>query len=115
MNISSEQKKLLLSLLDEGENEVTISNRISPFEVGRKYFIRTVTYHCVLEISAIIGGFLFYEKEKMSWVAYSGRFTQAIDEGKLDEVEPVKVSGGVSLDAIVDYFEWIHPLPRTQK
>lgn len=87
----------------------------TPFEVGKAYFFRTVTYHVVGRVARIVGNFVEFDEKTMSWVADSGRFTQAINDGNLDEVEPIDVLGGVSLGAIVDYFEWKHELPRTQK
>ena len=87
----------------------------TPFETGRSYFIRTVTYHIVGRVARIVGNFVEFDENTISWIADSGRFTQAINDGNLDEVEPVDVKGGVSLGAIVDYFEWKHELPRTQK
>jgi len=85
-----------------------------PFEVGKKYFFRTVTYHLIGEVEEIVGDFLKFKKETISWVADSGRFMEAIDSGQLKEVEPVKVSGGINTNAITDYFEWEHELPRKQ-
>lgn len=86
----------------------------TPFEVGKAYYIRTVTYHLVGRVEKIIGSFVQFEADTTSWIADSGRFMSAIDDGKLDEVEPVKVTSGVSLGAVVDYFEWVHELPRNQ-
>lgn len=81
-------------------------------EVGNKVFIRTVTYHCVGKIETIDDGLV--ELSTASWIADSGRFSQAIKTGSLSEVEPVGRMG-VSIGAIVDYFEWNHDLPTEQK
>ena len=83
-----------------------------PFGVGQSYFIRTVTYHLVGRITRICGNFL--QLEDASWVADSGRFTQAIREGKLEEVEPVG-SALVNIASITDAFPWLHALPKEQK
>ena len=87
----------------------------TPFEVGKSYFIRTVTYHLVGKVKKITGNFLELEKNTISWIADSGRFNTAINEGLLSEVEPVKMEGGINLGSITDYFVWTHPLPREVK
>jgi hypothetical protein len=79
--------------------------------IGRKWFIRTVTYHMTGRIIKILGNMLLLEDA--SWIADSGRFTQAIKEGKLQEVEPVG-EALINLDTIVDMFPWNHNLPREQ-
>ena len=84
----------------------------TPFQIGKAYFFRTVTYHLVGQVKRIIGKFI--ELENASWVADSGRFMNAIKEGKLDEVEPVGTAY-ISTDAITDAFPWSHKLPDEQK
>ena|ERR1700722_18448650 len=80
--------------------------------LGQKLFIRTLTYHLVGEVVAITDN--FFELKNASWVADSGRFMQAIKEGKLNEVEPVGTAW-VNTDSITDMFPWEHELPTTQK
>ncbi len=83
-----------------------------PFEVGKAYFLRTVTYHLIGRVKAICGNFI--ELENASWVADSGRFMQAITEGKLNEIEPVG-QAFVNTDSITDAFPWVHSLEIVQK
>ena len=97
------------------ENETENVNSEVPFKVGEKYFIRTATYHLIGEVKEIVGQFIVLKKETITWVADSGRFMQAIDNGTLNEVEPVKVEGGVNINSIIDYFVWEHKIPREQK
>lgn len=80
--------------------------------VGNKVFIRTVTYFAVGKVESIEDGLI--ELSTASWVADTGRFSDAIKKGTLNEVEPVGRMG-VSVGAIVDYFEWEHELPTEQK
>ena len=80
--------------------------------VGKKLFIRTVTYHCVGKVKNRMGAFI--ELEKASWIGDSGRFSNAIKEGTLNEVEPVGTMW-VNLSSIVDFFPWRHTLPTEQK
>mgnify|MGYP001606691037 CR=1 FL=1 len=84
-----------------------------PFEVGGKYYIRTVTYHVTGQVKEIVGKFLVMNN--VAWIADSGRFRQAIVEGILDEVEPVEDEVFVNTDSITDAYVWKHKLPREQK
>lgn len=80
--------------------------------VGKKFYIRTVTYHLVGEVKKRMGAFL--ELSGASWVADSGRFMNAIKDGDLSEVEPVGTAW-VNLSSVVDFFPWKHSLPTKQK
>ena len=80
--------------------------------VGKKFFFRTVTYHLIGKVEKRIGTFL--ELSTASWVADSGRFMNAIKEGVLDEVEPVG-KAFVNIEAVTDFFPWLHKLPTEQK
>jgi hypothetical protein len=80
--------------------------------VGQKWFFRTVTYHLVGRVVKYFDNFFLLEDA--SWVADSGRFTQAIKAGKLNEVEPVGMTL-VNLDSVVDAFPWTHALPTSPK
>ena len=84
-----------------------------PFQVGEQLFIRTVTSHLTGRVTAIIGKFLVLEDA--AWIADDGRFSNAINEGKLSEVEPVNVTVRVNTDSFIDVYTWTHPLPRVQK
>jgi hypothetical protein len=84
-----------------------------PFVVGESYFIRTVTYHMTGRVKQIVGHFLVLEDA--AWIAEGERFMQAINEGKLNEVEPVKTKVLLNIETITDAFPWIHHLPRDQK
>ena len=80
--------------------------------VGQKLFIRTVTYHMTGKVVKRMGAFI--QLEDAAWIADSGRFSQAIKEGTLDEVEPVGTAW-VNLSSVVDFFPWKHKLPKDQK
>ena len=84
-----------------------------PFKVGEKYLIRTVTYFLTGKVKAIVGNFLVLEDG--AWIADTGRFNEAINEGKLSEVEPVNVDCFVNVNSITDSFIWQFDLPRKVK
>ena len=106
-------QQLLISLIRELLSTQTQPQSV-PFEVGKKYFIRTVTYHLVGEVEKIVGKFIVLKAGSVAWVADSGRFMQAINQGALREVEPVDVPGFINTDAITDAFLWEHDCPRKQ-
>lgn len=80
--------------------------------VKQKLFIRTVTYHCVGKVTKRMGAFI--ELSTASWVADSGKFSTAIKDGTLSEVEYVGTMW-VNLSAVVDFFPWKHDLPTKTK
>lgn len=90
----------------KGENEV-------PFEIGKKYFIRTVTYFATGEVVAIKGNFLVLTDG--AWIADTGRFSDALKTGNFSEVEPVSVPMFVNMGSISDAFEVEFSLPRIKK
>ena len=79
---------------------------------GLKLYFRTVTYHQVGKVKNVSGRII--QLECASWVADSGRFMQAIKDGKLDEVEPVG-DMYLNFESVVDFFPWKHKLPTEQK
>ena len=106
--------------LDKLEQKVKSKKEVSeyknleiPFKVGSAYFFRTVTYHITGRVKAIVGKFLVLEEA--AWIADSGRFSEAINKGTLNEVEPVGVDMYLNVDSITDAFPWSSKLPREQK
>lgn len=104
----NEELKEELGATETGES---LTSKI-PFKVGKKYFIRTITYFVTGKVKKISGGFLVLEDA--AWVADTGRFMEAINDGKLSEVEPVDVQVYLNLNSITDGYEWRHALPRKQ-
>jgi len=80
--------------------------------IEKSWFFRTVTYHLVGRVENVVDGFAFLKDA--SWVPDSGRFMQAIKEGKLAEVEPVG-DAILNLSTVTDIFPWLHQLPKDQK
>lgn len=107
MKISLVEKLLEKAL----EVDTEISNDL-PFEIGKSYFIRTVTYHVIGTVDKISGPFLVLSEA--SWVADSGRFSKAITEGELSEVEYIGQMF-VNTSAIADATRWNHKNPKVTK
>jgi hypothetical protein len=104
------KKKLIELLLDD---EIVEGSANVPFEIGEKYFIRTVTYFATGKVKRITGNFL--ELEDAAWIADTGRFNEAISKGVLNEIEPVEVPMYLNINSITDAFLWKHKLPREAK
>lgn len=88
---------------------------VKSFEVGKQYLIRTVTY---FQLGRLVGfGNRNQELilENCSWIADTGRFTQALATGSLSEVEMFPGRVIVNRGAIVDASEWSGNLPTVQK
>lgn len=82
---------------------------IGVWEIGKKYFVRTVTYHLIGELIHVDKNELLFRDA--SWVASSGRFSNALVTGKLAEVEPFLDPVIMGRGGIIDASEWRHELP----
>ena len=82
--------------------------------VNKTVFVRSFPFHYIGVLEAI------YPRElvlsKVSWIADSGRWADALQNGELDEVEPYP-DGPVIVPRgnICDVSLWLHQLPREQK
>ena len=92
------------------KEEAVMTELTLVWEVGRSYFIRTVTFHYVGKFVAERGKFI--ELEDASWVADSGRWNNALRTGELSEVEPYPFGVAINSDSIVDISLWKHDLPK---
>lgn len=110
--VSKKEAEAEINAAKKGKVKV-IDGKASPFEIGGKYFIRTVTYFATGEVVAIHGDFL--ELSDAAWIADTGRFRDAIAKGTLPEVEPVEVPMFINMASITDAFVWAHNLPREQQ
>lgn len=90
--------------------ELVTASQTHSLEVGTKVFIRTVTYHYLGCIEAVTDSDIVLSDA--SWVADSGRWSNALTTGELSEVEPYPDKCVVSRAAIVDWSEWQWELPR---
>lgn len=84
----------------------------TPFEIGKAYFIRTVTYHFIGKVEKINGDFLVLSDAV--WVADSGRFHEAIEKGSLSEVEYIG-DWHVNIKTITDFGVWKNKIIKESK
>ena len=107
ITVSEETFELIKDQLKD-EEQVDISSLEEL--VGKKLFIRTVTYHLIGKVEKIIGNIL--QLSSASWIADSGRFSDAVKNGfgSSAEIEPLG-NWFVNLQAAVDFGIWKHELP----
>lgn len=106
-NLTLREIKELMAIFGRG------GDTHQPFEIGKAYLIRTVT-HIDIGIVKEVG-----EKElvlsEAAWVADTGRYHDALKDGKLSEVEPYINDVILGRGAIIDATLWEKDLPRSQK
>ena len=93
------------------------SNKRHDFEVGKKYFVRTVTNHYLGEVVEV--NELCVVMVKVTWVADDGRFHKAM-QGEWDsnaEHEPYPENMRVQLfyGAMLDANDWHHEIIKIVK
>jgi len=107
------QAKELANLL----NNKTESNKSHPFEIGKYYFIRTVTMSHVGKLEAVYDDTLVLSDA--SWVADSGRLSDTMKLGleQIDssEIEPFVNNLIIGRGALIDMTIYNFPLPTKQK
>lgn len=106
-NLTVKEIKHIQSLL-KGPSEPS-----HPFEIGKNYFIRTVTHHLTGKLLRVTSKELVLADA--AWIADDGRFYDALKTGKLNEVEPFPGEVIVGRGSLIDACQWLHELPRTQK
>lgn len=99
---------LLKSMFTDKEN-----TKDSPFKIGDKWFIRTVTHYLTGRITKVYENFI--ELEDAAWIADTGRFNESIKTGIFSEVEPVFVPVLLNTTSIIDCYKWEHAFPREVK
>lgn len=109
-------RELLLKVLDivdaESPPNVTPSAG-TPYPVGSAVIVRTVTHYYTGRITEARDGFLILEDA--AWVADTGRWSKALTDGVLTEVEPFPAGCAISCGAIIDVSPWSHALPLQVK
>ena len=85
-----------------------------PYQIGKKYFLRTVTNYYVGKLIWVGPQELLLED--VSWIADTGRFSDALKKGELNEVEPYpEIPVIIGRGAIVDASIWDHSRKLVQK
>jgi hypothetical protein len=83
------------------------------FVIGKAYLIRTVTMHYTGRVVAVTDSDVMLEDA--AWIADTGRFADSLATGSLSEIEPYPGRVAVCRGGMIDFAEWQHALPRSQK
>ena len=104
----------LRAALCGAETSTVATTGTNPYPVGRSVFVRTATYHFTGRLIEVHPNELVLEDA--ACVFDSGRFSEALAKGTLNEVEPYP-DGRVVVgrNAVIDVCEWKHELPRVAK
>lgn len=95
--------------------KVAVRKTRDVFEVGKCYLVRAVTNYTLGKLVRVTQNELVFVRA--SWIGSTGRFSECVNTGSLDEVEPYPADMPVivSRGAIVDACEWRHALPEATK
>jgi len=104
---------LVKSLINQDESNKSSTGNQSFWQVGKQYFIRTVTMHVVGKLEQVDDKELLLSKA--SWIADSGRFNNFLKNGDADEIEPFVNDVLVGRGSIIDATIWDHKLPSEVK
>lgn len=105
--------ELAMSLNNQKDGAETGGSTKSPLQIGNKVFIRTVTNYYTGQVVDITADEVVLEKA--AWIADTGRFSEALKTGTLNEVEPFPGAVSLGRGSIVDTTIWSHELPVTVK
>ena len=107
--------ELTLGQIKEIQNMGAGNIKKHPYKLNQNYFIRTVTMIYLGTLKEIYEGELVISKA--SWVADTGRWSEACHTGNLSEVELYKQEHDVIIGrgAILDVSPWDHDLPKETK
>ncbi len=112
-----EKLKDILVEAEESTKPKTESVGDHPYQIGKNYFIRTVTMAYVGRLIAVYDNELLLQNA--SWVADSGRFnevfTKGLENSSSSEIEPYKDDVVVGRGAIVDASLYGFDLPTKEK
>lgn len=106
-NMTLKEIKELQSLFEQPKQK-----RV-PFEVGKNYFIRSVTHYYTGRLTDIVGEWLVLDEA--SWIADTGRFHDFLKDGKCNEYESFISPVYVPMGSVIDITEWKFPLFKGQE
>ena len=91
------------------------SEKRQPFQIGKNYFIRTVTMILVGKLEEVYDNELVLSTP--AWIPDTGRFMDCLKDGEkaINEIEPFQDNIIVGRNSIIDSTLWNHNLLTEQK
>ena len=102
----------LMKILEQ-DISTTQSTESTFWQIGKSYFMRTVTMSLVGELKEINSDEILLKN--CSWIADTGRFHDALRDGNFDEIEPFIMDVMVNRRSLIDCTRWMFALPSEQK
>jgi len=97
----------------KAEDKMKKEKNKSVWKIGKNYVIRTVTMIQVGKLIKVTENELVLDSA--SWIADTGRWTNFLKDGTINECEPFVGTAIVGRHALIDATIWNHPLPTEQK
>lgn len=104
---------LTLRQIREIKRLIGSDNSPEPFKIGKSYLFRLVTHYWIGRIEAIYATEI--EIADAAWIPDTGRFSESIKNGSVEEAEPIADHVVIGRGAIVDCCAWTHPIPNKVK
>jgi hypothetical protein len=83
---------------------------LHPFQIGKSYIVRTVSFANVGKLKDIKGNWLIMSAA--SWIADTGSWADCLQKANsFKQVEPFKDDVYINIDAIIDATPFNHKLP----
>ena len=98
---------------DSVPDSVLVKPGQSMYQIGANLFVQTVTFFYTWRLTFVNDTEIVLEEAAV--IADTGRFTQAMTDGKLNEVEIFPEGVSINRGAIVAVSPWKHKLPREQR
>ena len=96
------------------KKKVTPKKAEQIFQIGENYFIQLVTHYYTGKLVDLTA--TEFVMSDVAWIADTGRLTQFIKNGELNEVEPIFIDRVVlGRGALIAAMRWLHALPKEQK
>ena len=93
-----------------GEAPVEETNALE----GQAVIVRTVTHYYTGRVESLTDRWLVLTD--CAWIADTGRWSEALKNGTLNEIEPFPDGAvWVNVGAVIDIAAWAHALPRKTK
>ena len=117
-NIDNLTIKEIQEVVDRFSNlfqRIDVPNKNHPFEIGKNYFIRTVTMIFIGKLEQVLDNELILSTA--AWIPDTGRFMNFLKDGEkaVNEIEPFQNDVIIGRGSIIDATIWNHNSLVSQK
>jgi hypothetical protein len=114
-NLTYKELKEIAGMFSNQIQRIDVPNKNHPFEIGKNYFIRTVTMIFIGKLEQVFDNELILSTA--AWIPDTGRFMNCLQDGEkaINEIEPFQNDVIISRNSIIDATIWNHNLLVKQK